>query len=275
MGKVAKGSIYARVSTETQVERGQGLDVQLKLCRDYCRKRKVQVLGEYVDEGVSGATIDRDGLQDLLAHLNGADAVIVANTSRLWREDITRALIQRELKKADKDVVAVDNPKYSLYADTPESYLINGMMELLDSYERLSLALKLKRARRQKASSGIKASGTAPLGYRWVERKADGKRQKVVEVETGEAEVVKETFNAYLRLQSIAKVVRYLSDEGKGNRRGESFKRSQVHAMLTNRFYVGELTHGDVKVRGEHKPIMSKVIFGKVQKALARNRRRK
>ena len=107
MGKVAKGSIYARVSTETQVERGQGLDVQLKLCRDYCRKRKVQVLGEYVDEGVSGATIDRDGLQDLLAHLNGADAVIVANTSRLWREDITRALIQRELKKADKDVVAV------------------------------------------------------------------------------------------------------------------------------------------------------------------------
>ena len=74
--------------------------------------------------------------------MNGSDYIVVANTSRLWRDDLTRVLVQRELTKAGKDVRAVDNPQYTLYADTPEGFLINGMMELLDSYERLSITLK-------------------------------------------------------------------------------------------------------------------------------------
>ena len=63
----------------------------------------------------------------------------------------------RELKRAGKDVWAVDNARYSIYAGSPEDFLVNGMVELIDSYERLSVILKLKRARKQKASSGNKA----------------------------------------------------------------------------------------------------------------------
>ena len=78
--------------------------------------------------------------------MNGADYVVVLNRSRLWRDDFTRAMIQRELKRAGKDVRAVDSPTYTLYSDSSEDYLIIGMMQLLDDYERLSVSLKLERS---------------------------------------------------------------------------------------------------------------------------------
>ena len=43
--------------------------------------------------------------------------------------------------------------------------LINGMMELLDLYERLEIAKRLRRGRRAKAAKGGYAGGNAPIGY--------------------------------------------------------------------------------------------------------------
>jgi len=62
----------------------------------------------YEGRGRSGATVDedelkieREGLQELLADLeyHQVSQVIVLNTFRLWRSDMAKVLIQRELKK--------------------------------------------------------------------------------------------------------------------------------------------------------------------------------
>ena len=268
MNRIKTGVCYYRVSTQSQVEKGQGLDVQRQLCRAYCKQHRVKIEAEYADEGVSGATVDRPGLQDMLAGLNGVDLVVVANTSRLWRDDLSRVLIQRELRKAEKDVAAVDNASYSLYSETPEDYLVHGMLELLDSYERLTITLKLKRARRQKASKGQKACGVAPYGYRWTERKANGRREKVVEQDSSEAETVRDIYRSYLRLESVAMVRAHLERDGITNRRGNPFTRQALRHILKNDFYKGVVHHGPVQEKGQHEPVVSKILFGKVQKVL-------
>jgi len=264
------GLLYYRVSTEGQID-GQGLDVQKKLCRDFCKEEGIEIAGEFSDEGISGATLDREGLQDMLASLNGTDFVVVANTSRLWRDDFSRALIQRELTKAEKDVKSVDNPTYSLYAESPEGFLVNGMMELLDSYERLSITLKLKRARKLKASKGQKASGPAPFGYQWVEVKKDGRKEKLIQMNAEEAEAVKAIFKQYLRLGTLGAVKRHLESIGITTRREGKFSRQSLLHILRNDFYTGTVRHGKVETVGTHTPILSKVLFGKVRTALARN----
>jgi site-specific DNA recombinase len=263
--------LYYRVSTESQVEKGQGLEVQKKLCREYCQKEGIEIAGEFKDEGVSGATLDREGLGDLLASLNGTDYVVVANTSRLWRDDLSRALIQRELKKAGKDVRAVDNAGYSLYVDTPESYLVNGILDLLDSYERLAVTLKLKRARKVKAAKGEKASGPAPFGYEWVEMKENGRKDKLIKPNAGEAEAVKAIYREYLRLGSVGGVRRYLDSNGTKTRRGGRFSRQALTRILTNETYAGVIRHGNVEADGKHDPLISRVLFGKVRAAMVRN----
>jgi site-specific DNA recombinase len=269
-----KAFVYARVSTAVQVEIGQGIDVQLKLCRDFCKQAKLDIVAEFTDKGISGANeadgalvsdIDRAGLQDMLAALNGVDYIVVSNSSRLWRDDFTRALIQRELKKAKKDVKVVENPKYSLYAETPESYLINKFMEAMDDYERLSIILKLKRGRNAKAARGQKASGPAPLGYEWSERKAGGRREKIIVPVADEAELVKNIFNAYVRLGNIAKVQKLLTSRELTHRSGKPFSHQALHNILTNEVYIGIVRHGDLEIAGQHEPIISKVVFGRAK----------
>jgi DNA invertase Pin-like site-specific DNA recombinase len=274
---ISTAFIYARVSTETQVERGLGLAVQLQTCRDYCEAEGIEVEGEYVDEAVSGATVDRDGLQDMLADLNGVTWVVVANTSRLWRDIYPQAIIQKTLKDLGKDIKSVEQPTFTLYTDEdPNNALVNSIMCAIDIWDRQQITMKLRRARRKKASNGQKASGNAPFGYCWVEKRQDGKREKVVEPAPTEASQVQEIFKSYLRLDSNGNVSlgilqKVLTSAEIYNRRGKAFSRQALLNILKNDFYVGVVRHHKVKTEGTHNPLVTRITFGKVQKALARN----
>ena len=165
---------YVRVSTDSQVRHGYSLDEQREEIVRYCNNQQYALLEIFSDEGVSGAkadedemTVARDGLLDMLVYVKerGVRYIVVLSTSRLWRSDMVRVLIHRELKKCNADVKAIDRPQYSIYTQNPNEVLINGMLELLDIYERLEIALKLKRGRLQKAKEGGYAGGGIPFGY--------------------------------------------------------------------------------------------------------------
>jgi len=67
LGKVVG---YIRVSTDEQVANGQGLQIQEKELKEYCRKNKLEMVKLFRDEGVSGANDvnKRKGLNDLLEY---------------------------------------------------------------------------------------------------------------------------------------------------------------------------------------------------------------
>lgn len=145
---------YVRVSTEGQVREGYSLTYQVEEIQRYCNENELQLLHIYEDKGISGATVDedgltveREGLQELLSDIayHQVSKVIVLNTSRLWRSDMAKVLIQRELKKYEVDVKAIEQPNYSIYTHDPNDFLVNGM---LDQYQRLEIALKLSRGRK-------------------------------------------------------------------------------------------------------------------------------
>lgn len=96
---------------------------------------------------------------------NEIQYVVVLNSNRLWRSDLVKILIHRELKKYSVDLIAIDRPSYSIYTQSPNEIFTNGMFELLDVYERLEIPLKLKHGRLQKAKTGGCAGGGIPFGY--------------------------------------------------------------------------------------------------------------
>ncbi|MDQ0216295.1 hypothetical protein J2S13_002736 [Oikeobacillus pervagus] len=53
---------YVRVSTEGQVREGYSLAYQVEEIERYCTENKLQLLHIYEDKGLSGATVDEDGL---------------------------------------------------------------------------------------------------------------------------------------------------------------------------------------------------------------------
>lgn len=147
---------YIRVSTQGQAKDGYSLKYQEEEIKAYCKEQGWNLVQIFRDEGISGAKlneealeIDRVGLQEMLAHLSSVQIqyVVVLNTSRLWRSDIVKVLIQRELKKYGCEIKSIEQPSYSIHKKDPNDFLVNGLMELLDQYQRLEIALKLTKGR--------------------------------------------------------------------------------------------------------------------------------
>ncbi|KPV44516.1 recombinase family protein [Alicyclobacillus ferrooxydans] len=253
---------YVRVSTRGQVKDGYSLAYQKDEIQRHCREQGWTLVDIRHDAGISGAKVDentweveREGLRDTLDVLSTGQAccVVVLNTNRLWRSDIVKVLIHRELKKYGADVKSVEQPNYSIYKRDPSDVLINGMMELLDEYQRLEIALKLGRGRRKKAAQGGYAGGRAAFGYR-------AKRgQKLIEVHPDEALIVKRLFALRKRHSdwSLSRLADKLNHDGFCTRQGAAFTKVQVKRILDRKeFYEGTYFYSDVKAQGKHQPII-------------------
>ena len=267
---------YERVSTETQSEKGYGLDAQDKEIKKYAATNGIHIEQIFVDAGISGAIKDTDddeaisrraGLMDLLSVVEEGDTVIVLNTSRLWRSDMTKAIIRRELCKRGVKVVSIEQPRYDLYSKDPNDYLINAIMEALDVYERMAISLKLARGRTVKAKGGDKPAGICPYGYRYASDK------KSVEIHPEESKTVRTIYSECQKGMSLKKIAEMLTEQGAKTRNGGEWQTSSVKFILNNKFYTGVLQHQGAEIKGNHEPIISKVQFGKCQSQLNKRKR--
>ena len=267
---------YYRVSTETQAEKGGGLEMQRQNVEKYCLQHGITLDNTFTDAGISGAVKDtedddaiskRPALVELLATVREGDTVIVLNTSRLWRSDTAKVIIRRELMKHQAVVIAVENPRFDLYATNPSDRFMNGIMELMDEWERLTIAMKLAKGRAAKARLGDKPAGVAPFGYQYSDDK------KHIEIEGSEAAAVKLMFSEAQKGSSLHQVADILNSKGIKTRRGKEWSAGNVQVILRNRFYVGELTHQGKTIQGNHSALVSKVQFGKVAAQLDRRKR--
>ena len=78
---------YSRVSTEDQVK-NYSIPTQLEAMRIFATEHDCEIVKEYVDEGVSGAILNRRALHELREYVRngGADVVIVYDPDRLSRK---------------------------------------------------------------------------------------------------------------------------------------------------------------------------------------------
>lgn len=253
---------YIRVSTMGQVKEGYSLGEQLDEIEKFCEVNGFDLVDTFRDEGCSGAKtdedetkIDRDGLIDMLNRLKDGDIqyIVVLSTNRLWRSDVVKMLIHRELKRYGVDVKAIDRPTYSIYTNDPSSYLMNGVFELLDTYERMEISMKLKRGRKKKAEGGGYSGGGAPYGYRSV------RGAKVLEIVPDEAQMIHRVFDLAREYpdMSLREIASQLTLEGYRGRNGKRPGPMMIKRILDHEdFYKGFYKYGGIENIGQHEPIL-------------------
>ncbi len=126
-----RAAIYARVSTHNS----QNPEMQIEEVREYCQRRGWKILGNYVDEGISGSKEHRPALDRLLSDCRKRliDAVVVYRYDRFARS--LRQLVNAldEFRALGIDFVSLHE---GVDTSTPNGRLIFGIFASIAEFER-------------------------------------------------------------------------------------------------------------------------------------------
>lgn len=241
-------ALYARVSSDRQKEEGT-IGSQTALLLEYAQEHDLHVPSEWVfeDEGYSGATLARPGLERLrdLAAEGGIEVALIYSPDRLSRKYAYQVLLIEEFCRYGVETLFLK----SAAAQTPEERLMVQFQGMIAEYERAQIAERTRRGKRYRAKAGcVNVLCGAPYGYRYVKKTEHA--EAFYEVVAAEAEVVRRMFAWYTQeLWSIGAIARKLNEEQVRTRLGRSlWERSTVWGILRNRAYEGRACFGKTEV---------------------------
>ena len=131
---------YVRVSTNRQAQ-SQTIEQQIERLKDYNRAHAVG-LGEthiYRDDGYSGATLNRPGLDRLREAVRDGliTHIMITAPDRLARSYVHQMLLLDEFKQAGVTVLFVDRPM----SEDPHDQLLLQIRGAVAEYERTPIPL--------------------------------------------------------------------------------------------------------------------------------------
>jgi len=184
-----RAAIYARVSTGLQ-EREETVQSQLEALQHYAGEKGYQVVHEYVDEGYSGATLARPGLDQLRDVLEEGlfEIILVHSPDRLARNMGHQCVI---LDKFDRQGVKAEFLNHAT-DDTPEGRLLLQIQGIIAEYERAKIAERTRRGKLYWAKQGAVLGGYVPYGYRYVPK--DGNLRSHLEIDENNASTVRQMY---------------------------------------------------------------------------------
>ncbi len=270
-------AIYTRKSSEEGLEQAfNSLHAQREACEAYIKSQRHEgwtcLVQAYDDGGLSGATMDRPALQQLLANIQAGkiDVVVCYKVDRLTRS----------LADFAKIVEIFDQRGVSFVSVTQQFNTTTSMgrltLNVLLSFAQFEREVTGERIRDKIAASkrkGMWMGGVPPLGYR--------ARDHKLTIIDSEAETVRHIFRRYAALGSV----RLLRDELEAQKirskrwtsaagrswGGKPLARGALYLMLQNRIYRGEIVHRDQSYPGDHMPIIDQELWDEVQAKLAAN----
>jgi site-specific DNA recombinase len=233
-------ALYARVSTPNQQQEGT-IASQVQSLHLYIRQHEWSLLPthEYIDEGVSGARLDRPALDRLrdCAHRGEFDAVVVLSPDRLARNYAYQWLLIEEFEKLQVQWIFLHNP----FGDTPQGKLLTQMQGMMAEYERAQIHERTRRGRLEKARRGeFMPWAYHCYGYRYLPKRHGCVPQVVSNLE--EAEVVRHLYQAVVEEHmSCRQLTKRLNAERIPTPSGKNqvWQAATVRNILTNRVYTG------------------------------------
>jgi site-specific DNA recombinase len=240
-------AIYARVSSEQQRETNT-IASQTASLIEFAQNHDLEVPKEWVfeDEGYSGATLERPGLERVrdLAAEGQIQAVLVYAPDRLSRKYAYQILLIEELARNGVETLFVKAPQGS----SAEDQLLVQFQGMIAEYERAQILERSRRGKRHRAQSGeVSVMSGAPYGYRYV-RKTD-EAPAAYAVLDAEARVVQRIYEMYtVDGLSIGEITRRINAEGIPTRKASArWERSTVWAVLRNSAYRGVACFGKTR----------------------------
>ncbi|MGL4388082.1 MAG: recombinase family protein [Brevinema sp.] len=280
--KAIKAAIYTRKSSEEGLELDfNSLDAQREACEAYIISQKhgteshagwVLVDKEYSDGGISGGTLERPAIKELLQDIKDGlvDMIVVYKIDRL-----TRSLhdFSKLVEIFDKHQTSFVSITQQFNTSTSMGRLTLNMLLSFAQFEREVTGERIRDKKLATAKKGLWGSGgNTSFGYKSVPTNPDiSNGSKKIIPNDIEAPKLKRIFELYLELKSVQELMYRLKDEQIFTRNGKPFTGGNLYQLLKRKVYIGKIEHKGQVYDGIHEPIIDLEIFNQVQELLANN----
>ena len=145
-------ALYARVSTANG---SQDPQMQLRELREYAQRRELQIVEEYIDNGISGSKESRPALNKLMADAHGRkfDAVLVWKIDR-WGRSLRHLVTS--LAELDAYGIAFISLRDNLDLSTPSGRLMMQLLGAMAEFERALIQERVRAGLRNAKSKGVR-----------------------------------------------------------------------------------------------------------------------
>lgn len=219
--------IYARVSTQDQAREGFSLEEQEERLRALCTYKGYDVIGIYIDAGISGKNTNRPEFQRMMADIKNKriNRILTLKLDRLTRsiidlENLVRYLEEYECSlEAAYEEINTSNANGRFFV---RMLTILAQLEIERTSERTLIGL-------DGALKAKHTTGKAPLGFKKV--------NKLLEIDEKTSPTIKRIFFEYINGLSSCKIAKTFNEEMVLNRKWRS---TTIDKILDNCLYVGE-----------------------------------
>lgn len=273
-------AIYTRKSSEGGLEQDfNSLHAQREACEAYIASQRHEgwklLPARYDDGGYSGDSMERPSLQRLLADMQSGliDVVVVYKVDRLTRSLMDFARIVEAFDARNASFVSVTQ---SFNTTTSMGRLTLNVLLSFAQFEREVTGERIRDKIAASKKKGMWMGGFVPMSYT-----ADGRSLRIVD---DEADIIRKIFGRFLELESVKDLKAELEREGVTTRQFVSasnrswgnrpFSIGHLRSILQNPIYVGEVRHRDERYPAQHRAIIDREQFDRVQALISSRARR-
>ena len=260
--------IYARYSSHNQTE--CSIEGQLKVCYEYAKQNKLNVIHEYIDRAQTGTNDNREQFQKMLADSERKyfQGVLVYQLDRFGRGDVVDAINEYKLNKNGVEVISAKEN----FTNDPSGNLMKGVIRSINKYYSDELSVKVRRGMDLNADKCYYNGGSVPLGLKLkVVEELNGsfgktikKKKFILDEET--APIVRKIFEMYSSGSTIVKIKEYLETKGL------KYSNCKIRTIKKNKKYIGIYTHSGREIVDAIPQIIDNELFEDVQKLLEKNK---
>ena len=284
-----KVGIYLRLSKDdSNTKESESIISQRSYIMNYLNENNYILCKEYVDDGISGTTFDRPGLEELLLDIKNKkiNLVVTKDLSRLGRNNGKMSILLDEyFVKYNVRFIAINDNYDNFNNETTELvWLKNGINEMYA----LDISKKVKSSLKTRKKQGLYTGWKAPYGY-----KRSNKDYHKLIPDKNASLIVRKIFDLALKnnYSQIARILNNENIETPSSYANISYMHPEwspttIKEILTNQTYLGHTVQGKRKkisyklkketnwiiVKNTHEAIIDTNLFNQVQDSIAKRK---
>ncbi len=191
-------ALYERLSHDDELQgESNSISNPKAMLEDYAEKNGFTGIRHFTDDGISGTTFERKGLQAMLAEVEKGDigTIIVKDMSRLGRNYVQMGMLREQLRRANVRLIAV-NEGVDTGSGFDDDFL--PFRDVINEYYAKDISKKIKSTFKAKGESGKHVAGSPPYGYL---KDSGDKNQWLIFEDTHTPIIDQETFDNVQRIR--------------------------------------------------------------------------